>query len=176
MSERFIITPETWLSVVDSTLFYPCAGQDFFTAINLFSPFVTDFWFVDRGYFSPGHQDTRLYGMDAPADQQLPLLGRKRNSSYQFIEKCIVGPPTWNRDIRDIEPCILTETYLHRRSSRLIRIHRRRGYGVSAFEKEITSLGVFFYRGDSQGEGGSGNLWMYSKRINAICEKSSTAD
>lgn len=171
MKERFIITQKTLLSVENSTLFYPCAGNDFFVPIHVFSPFFTEFWFVDRGYFSPGHQDTKYYGLDAPADQQPPLL--QRHPDYGLIDTDIIGPPTWNWHIGDIEPCILTETYLHLPSSRLIRIHRRRGYGISAFKKEIGSLGVFFYRGDSEGEGegGSGNFWLYSKRIQDICEK-----
>ena len=33
-------------------------------------------------------------------------------------------------------------------------------------------MGVFFYRGDSCGEGGSGNLWLSDKEhVHEICEK-----
>lgn len=169
MNESYILQRETLLMIENSTLFYPCSGNDLLTPIQLFSPFVTDFWFVDRGYFSPGHQDTKHDGLDAPADKQIPIL--TENKDYELIEITIVGPASWDRYKRDIEPCILTETYKHIPSKKQVKIHRRRGYGFSAFHKEIRSLGVFFYRGDSQGEGGSGNLWLASDHISEVCDK-----
>jgi len=171
MKEKFILERENLLPIHNKALLYPCSGNDFDVAIFLFSPLITDFWFVDRGYFSPNHQDTRGYkrGLDAPADEQIPLL--KGHPDYQFMGKKIVGSPTWYWRDYDIDPCVLTEIYLHVPSNRKIKIHRRRGYGISAFHKERFSLGVFFYRGDSQGEGGSGNLWLHTRRIHEICDK-----
>lgn len=170
MSERYVLNGDALPEIRNTALFYPCSGNDLDVSIQLFSPFVSDFWFVDRGYFSSGHQDTRNYGFDAPADKQKPLL--EADSNYRLIGKpTIVGPPNWDRDDRDIEPCILTETYLHIASERCFRIHRRRGYGFSALDKVITSLGVFFYRGDSEGEGGSGNLWLASDHLSDVLDK-----
>jgi hypothetical protein len=60
-------------------LFYPGSGNDLLVPIQLFSPFVTDFWFVDKGYFSPGHQDTHYDGLDIPATMQRPLLADDEN-------------------------------------------------------------------------------------------------
>jgi hypothetical protein len=159
------------LKCIEGTkLFYPCSGNDLITPIEIFSPYITDFWFVDRGYFSSGHQDTRYYGFDAPADRQEPILNKDKR--YKFIAKTIIGMSDWDRKNRDIEPCILTETYRHIGMNKEIRIHRRRGYGYSAFRHEnINPLGVFFYRGDSAGEGGSGNLWLKQERIESVCSK-----
>jgi len=153
----------------NTALFYPCSGGDLSTPIQLFSPFVTDFWFVDRGYFTPGHQDTSQYGLDAPANKQKPVL--KKDHDYRLMRTKIAGPVSWSRSAKDIEPCVLTETYKYIPSGKQIRIHRCRGYGFSAFRKEISSIGVFFYRGDSEGEGGSGNLWLSSDHIGEVCEK-----
>lgn len=152
-----------------STLFYPCSGHDLFVPIRLFSPWVSDFMFVDRGYFTPGSGDTRNYGFDVPADRIPPLL--EKEPGYRLLDKQIRGPASWPTGYRDIEPCLLTETYLHIETGRKIHIKRRRGYGFSAFRKEIHSVGVFFYRGDSPGEGGSGNIWMGTEHVYEICEK-----
>jgi len=189
-------------NLTDSALFYPCSGNDLLTPIELFSPYVNDFWFVDKGYFSSGNQDTRYFGLDLPASQHEPLL--ENDSDYQLIGKPIIEGPEdcprrypfnfkllaeddfddqliektvieasedYARYPRNIEPCTLTETYLHLPSQRTIRIHKRRGYGFSMFKEEIESIGVFFYRGDSAGEGGSGDLWLQQEHIIDVCEK-----
>ena len=155
--------------VVGAALFYPCSGNDLEVPIRLFSPTVTEFWFVDRGYFTPGHQDTKQYGFDRPADEVAPVL--RKNADYQLLRTEIDGMPSWRLSNRDIEPCILTETYRHLPSGKTIRIKRRRGYGISAFRNDIRQIGVFFYRGDSPGEGGSGNLWLKPDHIDEICAK-----
>lgn len=157
------------LAIAGTALFYPCSGNDIEVPIRLFSPHVTEFWFVDRGYFTPGHQDTKQYGFDRPADEVAPVL--VQDADYQLLGTNIEGQPYWRLSSRDIEPCILTETYRHLPSGRTIQIKRRRGYGFSAFRNDIRQIGVFFYRGDSQGEGGSGNLWLKPDHINEICAK-----
>ena len=164
-----ICSKDTLDAINDTALFYPCSGNDLAAPIRLFSPRVTEFWFVDRGYFTPGHQDTRQYGFDRPADEVVPVLGG--DADYQLLHKDIVGLPSWSPHNRDIEPCILTETYRHLPSGRTIKIKRRRGYGFSAFRNDIRQIGVFFYRGDSPGEGGSGNLWLKPDHIDEICAK-----
>lgn len=154
----------------DTSLFYPCSGNDLLVPIEVFSPYVTDFWFVDRGYFSPYHQDTRFNGRDVPADEMKPIL--MDDARYEFLEKDIAGPPSWDWRKRDITPCVLTETYRHVETGRTIRVRLRRGYGFSAFRKErIKNLGVFFYRGDSHGEGGSSNQWLKEEHLDDVLRK-----
>lgn len=140
-------------------------------SFRLFAPHVTDFWFVDRHYFTPGNQDTRDYGYDAPADEIYPLL--QHDSEYELVDKEIVGKPSHSCGVVEIEPCKLTEIYTHIPTGREIKVRRCRRYGVSAFTKEedLKNLGVFFYRGDSQGEGGSGNNWLCIERLSIICEQ-----
>ena len=152
-----------------SSLFYPCSGNDLLKPIQLFSPYVTEFWFVDRGYFAPGHQDTRHYGYDAPADRHRPVL--IDDHDYEHVNSNVNGDTRGSKYEVDIKPIILTESYKHIPTGRTIKIHKRRGYGFSAFRREITSLGIFFYRGDSAGEGGSGNMWLKTEHIDEILNK-----
>ena len=169
MSGEFILDTNRIREIENSSLFYPSSGNDWITPIRIFSPVITEYWFVDKGYFVPGCQDTQHYGFDAPADKQAPLL--KEDSDYRLIDIQHKGPVSWDWCKRDIEPCVLTETYIHQPSKKHIRIHRRRGYGFSAFRNQIHEIGVFFYRGDSLGEGGSGNLWLEFGHINEVCNK-----
>jgi len=159
--EQFVVGKEQLEKVKDLALFYPCSGRDFLVPIEIFSPYVTDFWFVDCNYFLLGK----------PADKQQPVLDRNRQ--YELLSKNIEGPPAWPSSERDITPCILTETYRHLKTNRIIRVHRRRGYGYSAlrFEKRMGKLGVFFYRGDSEGEGGSGNHWLRQEHLDEVFAK-----
>lgn len=153
--------------IKNSTLFYPCAGADLLVPIRLFSPFITDFWFVDCGYFRPGHQNTDDNELDVRADKLPSVLSGDK--SYSLLGKCIDGEPSWHRNgVDDIPPCVLTQVYRHIPSNRCIRIHLCRDDALLALRKEIRSLGVFFYRGDSEGEGGSGHYWLGSKQLAEI--------
>ncbi len=171
MQGGYLLGSEQLEKVKDTALYYPCSGNDLRTPIEIFSPYVTDFWFVDRGYFSTGHQDTQRYGFDLPADQQPAVLAG--DERYQFLGRDIRGPSDWPSRNPKIKPCVLTEAYRHVATGREIRIHRRRGYGYSGFRKEIVpgTLGVFLSRGDSQGEGGSGNTWLNPEHIDEVCQK-----
>jgi hypothetical protein len=139
-------------------LFYPCSGDDLRAPIDLFAPAIRDFWFVDIGYFVHGRSAHRARRVLA-ADQR-----------YMLRSVEVTGPETPEMEVRAdertgkayewLEPGGLTERYLHWTSDQLVSVHRRRGFGPSALRKEIGNLGVFFYRGDSLGEGGSGTLWL----------------
>lgn len=157
----YIIAREHLETVRDTALFYPCSGNDLAVPIEIFSPYVTDFWFVDSRYFLDGRS----------AERQKAVL--QRDDRYELVSKEVVGPPSWPATEKDITPCILTETYRHKATDRIIRIHRRRGHGFSALrtEQAIGKLGVFFYRGDSQGEGGSGNCWLDTEHLDDVFAK-----
>jgi hypothetical protein len=149
-------------------LFYPCAGADFKLPVTIFASVIDVFWFVDRGYFCPGHQNTRNERLDRPATDISPLFV---DPDFEYLKCEIQGPPVYDKDKADITPCILTEYYNYRPLGRTIQLKFRRGYGFSAFDTEIDHLSVFFYRGDSQGEGGSGNLWFKRDPEKAIWNK-----
>ncbi|TIC80319.1 hypothetical protein [Crenobacter intestini] len=88
---------------------------------------------------------------------------------YRLLDVQVEGPALWDRRAPHITPCVRSETYRHEPSGRVVRIHRRRGYGFSALRKAVFGeLGVFFYRGDSMGEGGSGNLWLLREHVREV--------
>lgn len=150
-------------------LFYPCSGNDLIAPVNMFSEHLTDLWFIDRGYFTPGHQDTKVFGLDLDAHLVKPVL--QNLSNYELTRKSIAGLPSFEQSNNNIEPCVKSETYLHKNTNKEFKLHLRRGYGVSALNNDIKRISVFFYRGDSDGEGGSGTQWLNSSRFHEVLKK-----
>ena len=169
MEKDYLLDQQYFDAIQDSCLFYPTSGADFDVPIHTFVPYVTDFHFVDVAYFAENHQDSRFNGQHIPADKQKPLL--IDHPDFEFKNSNIDGPPNWNWRNKEIEACTLTETYLHKASDKIINIHRRRGYGFYALRNVMKEIGVFFYRGDSPGEGGSGNLWFNDEHMDELCDK-----
>jgi len=98
-----------------------------------------------------------------------PLLAKK--DDYKLIQVDVQGDERGNINSDSSEMCILTEAYLHVPSEKTVKIRRCRGYAIPVFHSgRLGKLGVFFYRGDSEGEGGSGDWWLASDNINRICE------
>ena len=141
-----------------TALFYPCSVDDLRSPIGLFVPALRDFWFVDIGYFVNGRSAHRARPVLA-ADERYTLLSVE-GTGLETAEKELRADERTGKAYEWLEPGVLTERYLHRASGQLVSVHRRRGFGPSALRKEIGNLGVFFYRGDSLGEGGSGTLWL----------------
>ncbi len=127
-------------------LFYPSAGPDISTPITSFMPYIDEFWFADINY-----------------DLTKPLLTQK---DYQLNSKhrSELSGTTLRRD----EPFtveVSSESYTHLPTGRvfLANVCRGRGYDTFrvAFKDTEKLLSVFFYRGDSPGEGGgSGFRWL----------------
>ena len=149
-------------------LFYPCSGNDLTMPLEMFSGHLSDLWFVDRGYFTPGHQDTSSYQLDLDANE----VNLKLDShQYESLLKVIIGPSSSERGNRHIEPCVMTQTYKNIQQNNVFNVHLRRGYGVSALERDIRRISVFFYRGDSEGGGGSGTQWLNSRHFSLVLNK-----
>jgi hypothetical protein len=80
--EKFIIAKETLERLEGTSLFYPCSREDFEDCIELFSPHVDEFWFVDIAYFKVG------------INRRPGVIKRViRNSSYHLISRIIDGEP-----------------------------------------------------------------------------------
>jgi hypothetical protein len=176
VDEEVIIDEESLKRIEGTTLFYPCSGEDVFVPLRIFSPTVSDFWFVDVAYF---RNDVAYCWKGKPADQVKGVLSA--DHAYKLVEQTIEGLPTAGMEIRTspntgkcyehLEPCVLTETYYHARTGKSVKVHRRRGFGACAFDRVISSLGVFFYRGDSEGDGGSGYHWLWPQSLRAVLGK-----
>jgi hypothetical protein len=136
-------------------LFYPSSGSDLATPIEVFSTWLSDFWFVDSAYTGK------------------PLL--RENPHYQLIDsqyKSLQGTTMKRGTQFEVE--VYHETYERKQDQRRITIHQCRGRGYDAFriflKSRGASLSVFFYRGDSQGEGGSGFYWLKNDRLRNVLE------
>jgi hypothetical protein len=136
-------------------LFYPCAGDDIVDPLRLFKPYISSFWFVDRYYFSQSKNDSMT----------IHSLIENHRLSEVFNERYSLKVKTKGTLTRlagtDLTPFIQTEIYSNNNTS--FEINRRKGYGVSALREDIPTISVFFYRGDSEGDGGSGNPWLNSR-------------
>ncbi len=119
-----------------SCLFYPCAGSDIQPAISFFNTKVDSFWFVDSRTYR--HRSPRI----------------DREWHPKQVEELAVG----NAKVKRFQ---LRDTARRRE----VEVNFVDGDGESVFaslfgtnaEIELT---VFFYRGDSCGEGGSGVCWL----------------
>lgn len=157
----FIIDYEKLEHIKGTTLFYPCSGDDYLPPILLFAPIIDNFWFVDCNYFCSENLDVCQENEITKDAQKWGNILQKLKE-FEYIESKIIGKPNWDLSNRDIEPCILTQTYLHKPTNREIKLHFRRGYGYSAFDNEpLDPLGVFYYRGDGMGEdNSSSDMWL----------------
>ena len=158
-----VCTPPFICESLDSkVLYYPMAGEDTHVPLSLFAPFINEFWFVDICYFT-----------QTPADRAEPVVNDAR---WHLLDVTIQGSPVFKRERRGlqsypytwIEPCTRTERYMF--AGEIVTIHRRRGFayqslfGPSTVPTNIPDLGIFFYRGDSRGDGGSNQMWMSNKK------------
>ncbi|MCX7393869.1 MAG: hypothetical protein NTW75_07045 [Planctomycetales bacterium] len=196
MTKMFVINEELRKSVEGTTLFYPCSGNDFRAPLQLFSPFISEFWFVDKGYYNSIGASVERARRGFPLNereyeliQETVVGGDVSNAQckalrrlYGLIEKKkdiwndqnragLLGGPETYYQYPFIEPCVLTEVYRHRPTGKTVKVHRRRGFGTSALDQEIASIGVFYYRGDSMGEGGSGDCWLCRPLLQLVLSK-----
>jgi hypothetical protein len=151
----YFIPPEHLAKTVGTKLFYPCAGRDVIEPTMIFGPFVSELWFGDLAY---------------PAGLRMdPVFGRSSNNGYILKEVKITGNPEAVLQLRDgyrfLPPSKRIETY-QRQDGSALHIVRRRGFDEIALGAEFPddSIGVFFYRGDGGGEGGSGIEFFGNRR------------
>ncbi|MDY0017623.1 MAG: hypothetical protein RBS89_07260 [Candidatus Delongbacteria bacterium] len=168
MNRTDFIIPQTVLEHIEGTpLYYPCSGRDTLGAVKLFAPFVNDFLFVDIGYYT-NHTQMRV-----PSPKDIPgfvLISRKREGPprAEMVEKYDEVKKEY---YQDMEPCIVTETYFHEPTGKTIKFRLKRGFAEYTLKHIENKIGVFYYRGDGNGEGGSGITWLGKKRMNLICDK-----
>lgn len=153
-------------ALAGTSLFYPCSGADLLTPMTLFADKVAQLHFIDRGYFRRGHQDTRHFGLDSPVAEAAPIPSSANEWSLLEKRHEELDSEVDKDDEDDFDPwrryrgiARLTETYHHSPSGREFVVIRSNDDARRAFDGLNDPLGVFFYRGDSLGEGGSGILW-----------------
>jgi hypothetical protein len=136
-------------------LFYPSAGKDFLAPIEMFLSWVEHFWFVDINYGGE------------------PLLAGK--PEYHLLD--LRSEPVTGLTIKKKEPFevrMFHEIYERREDKRRFTLHQCKGFGYNAFRASLKcegqALSIFFYRGDSGGDGGSNFLWLQEDRLKNVLE------
>lgn len=153
---QYSLSDEVLEHLQAGTLFYPSAGYDISAPIEIFASWLSEFWFVDTEY-TGGR----------------PLL--ENNPDYQLVGKqneSVSGETLVKHKPFEIE--VYQETYERKKDQHRITVYQCKGYGYDAFrtllKSQQTQLSVFFYRGDSPGECGSGFYWLKKPRLRNILE------
>jgi hypothetical protein len=143
---------------VSRRLFYPSAGKDVTLPVSVFMPFIDEFWFVDTTY-------VLRKPLLADSDFDLKLESSERD---RFAGTTIHANESFVVDVR-------RDTYTHLPTGRALTVNacRGRGYDLfrAAFRRPKQMISVFFYRGDSQGEGGSGFYWLRRPTIRFVLQQ-----
>jgi hypothetical protein len=173
--EDIVIDPAADLSMLAKTsLFYPCSGSDLLTPMALFSDKVSTLCFSDRGYFRPNNQDTRYFGLDQSAVVTPPVAAPDGQWSLKdrLVEEDVdFDDVEFDFDMRYPGIARLTESYRHRDTSEEFQVIRSNNDARREFDNLPRQLGVFFYRGDGLGEGGSGILWNDAPLLDRMLDK-----
>jgi len=136
--------------------FYPSAGRDWMEPLSQFADGMDEFRFVDIAYQFEEVSPIALEGWDWLPDS---TVLRGPAVSQMSVHEDENGHP-----FRHLEPAWLSHRYRNPHDGRQVLVTRRRGFGQYALhELPDASLGVFWHRGDSQGEGGS-NVWYLANR------------
>ena len=148
------------MSHLNKNLFYPCSGEDFYVPIQKCWKDVEHFWFVDPRYdggpeaFAPldvkkiMRSFLRRMNCDFVASSQVTLTGLTRKGKRPYT-------------VQQMSYVVRSRT---KESPQERTIHFCRGLGFNAllsiFDQTDRTLDIFYYRGDSSGEGGSGFYWL----------------
>ena len=136
-------------------LFYPCSGSDIFDPINIFLPHVEEFWFADLRY------ESSVNHPKLPETEFRPISHNDRELSGYTL-----------KHNKPFTISIHTHKYVHHATEKEITINFCAGHGYNVFRAALRNnnikLSVFFYRGDSTGDGGSGFCWLKRKLLRYV--------
>lgn len=135
---------------VSRQLFYPSSGDDIETPLLAFLPFIDVFWFVDPRYSANKLLlDESKFGLVSESRDARQLDGLTIRKSQRFFVD------------------LFETVYQDVRTGRRVTVNTCCGRGYDTLRVALrtsdevkTPVSVFFYRGDSSGEGGSGFNWL----------------
>ncbi|MCO5250122.1 MAG: hypothetical protein M9949_01725 [Candidatus Kapabacteria bacterium] len=157
---------EKYISQIrDGVLFYPCSGYDVKLPISLFAPYVNQFIFADLCQYR---------NLKDPKLKELINLPSNYKLQKSVIKGAVESDFTQHWNYRSIEPGVREFKYIDKNTEHQVSVKFRRGYGIYALRDLVSELDVFFYRGDSPGEGGS-NAW-WNRRPSITCTLSKLKD
>lgn len=167
------------VDIPDGSLFYPCCGGDTYEALELFLDTVREFNFADRcGVRLPGlecqtgssssEQPRRDANIALKCDGWFPksiIVSSKKNHN----DYCPLGSDVGDMWLGNIlKSRIWTVNTSYGLTDIIVNCYTLDA--VLAFQC-IRKLAVFYYRGDSMGEGGSGQWWLGPALFDMVLEK-----
>ncbi|PKL84540.1 MAG: hypothetical protein CVV22_12425 [Ignavibacteriae bacterium HGW-Ignavibacteriae-1] len=148
--------------IQDGVLFYPCSGYDVKLPISLFAPYVNQFIFADLCEYR---------NLKNPKFKELINLPSNYKLQKSVIKGAVESDFTQHWNYRSIEPGVRDFKYYDKNTQHRVSVLFRRGYGIYALRDLVSELDVFFYRGDSMGEGGSDARWNTRPSISCTLSK-----
>jgi hypothetical protein len=144
---EYILQEEALNKVEEGCLYYPCCVEDYREPLKLFSPLISEFWFVDPQFFLRRSMEM-ISGIFSRGGGPYELLKTRITGSETVKYRWLPNPNNPDRNYKSIEPCSLTEDYLHLETGKKVTIHYLRAYPYEVF-LEINQISVFFYRYNS---------------------------
>ncbi len=148
---RLALAAELDADLSGACLFYPSSGRDWAVPIELFLPYVSSFWFVDRSY-----RENVGASLICDLSRRHPLVGEPRAEAIEGTA------PYVGTDSRcgTQQPFVKTAWFLRNESQTIFDVHWCGHDGPDAVQRLPEPIGIFFYRGDGDGEGGSSIPWL----------------
>ncbi len=146
-----VLTEEISAELSGTGLFYPSSGRDWAAPVQLFLPNVSSFWLVDIGYRE-----------DAGAEL-ITALSRRDSLEGDPQVDAIEGTVPYvgaNRRCGPQQPFVKTARFARHESGKSFDVHWCGHDGPDTLQRLPEPLGIFFYRGDGDGEGGSSIPWL----------------
>lgn len=137
-SERRVRCVPLEIELPLGSLFYPCCGSDIEDAVTSFGSCVTDCRFADP--YNPPHGR--------------PL--RRADVRRRALHRADVKPVF----VRHIETVVVGRHEHWRIDNASCPVYSYRKDGLLTLIDDVPALSVFYYRGDSYGEGGSNQRWL----------------
>lgn len=176
------------IEVPEGILFYPCCGDDTFEPIKLFIDTVSEYHFVDTkdNILLPilgcnlGGPYKQYGGPSAFSKSHIIPSYIVKSIGNRKIERRVVESKILDRlneleiepvGYRNKETVTKMEEWVYMpNEDRKIQVYRHRQDGLIKF-MELDEIAVFFLRGDSLGEGGSGQRWFEPEVFNLVIDK-----
>lgn len=176
------------IEVPEGILFYPCCGDDTSEPVKLFIDTISEFHFVDvrliprspildcnpnegNEQSSSGYQGKDVIVIPLSIIDSIGMQGSESRVVDEKILEKIKGLGIESAGYRNRPTMTKKEEWIYApKEGRKINIYRHRQDGLVKF-MELDKIAVFFLRGDSLGEGGSGQKWFQPKIFDLIINK-----
>lgn len=175
------------IDVPEGILFYPCCGNDTYEPLRLFIGKISEFHFVDNeilpklpnleividGFKDPDRSERLVREIQTIPKEIISYAkatmteNKVHNDIIEKINKLHLRPTGFRNE--------KTQTFYHEwtyalQEERNIKVYRHIQDGLITF-MGLDKIAVFFLRGDSEGEGGSGQRWFQPEIFDLILDK-----